>query len=50
MTKPHQLKKVLPTEADERRKRLIDLTARLISKMLDSAQTNPHKESQADEQ
>jgi hypothetical protein len=51
MTEQCKLKFILPLESNERRKRLINLTARLVTKMLDQqAQLKTEKGGQAHEQ
>ncbi len=50
MTEQCKLKFILPLESNERRKRLINLTARLVAKILDQqAQPKPETGGQAHE-
>ena len=49
MQKPPKLKRVLPIEPDDRIQRLINLTARLVDKML-SPEQETQRGNQTDEQ
>jgi hypothetical protein len=50
MTQQRKRAKVLPTQSDERTKRLVALTARLVDKMLSTGETtNTQNRSKTDE-
>jgi len=51
MTQQPKLPRVIPPETDDRSQRLINLTARLVNKMLaQEAQAHTHRGSKTDEQ